>query len=451
MNENLWPDYVLLGATILTGSPGRAIIENGTISISGDRIVEISEATASAPPQSAKRVIHVAGCVIVPGFVNVHTHAALTMVRGVAEDQGFAPAYTLNVPQGHDLTEPEAVAMARLGALEALKFGSTLINDTYVHPHATLPAMADLGLRVWACGRIHDVDFAGLPLNEWKYDDAIGENTLAEATSLFQVYHGQRNGRIGVQLAAHAPDTCSRKLLERVRATRDQLGLRVTTHLCQSRVEVNRIAERDALTPPELLDDVGLLDQQLIAAHCIHVSESDVVRLGRARINVAHVPKGNATGGTIAPTTRLRKAGAQLALATDNMHADMIEVMRWALNAGRIQEGGVTDQWQPQTVFEMATMNGARAMGLDEEIGSIEVGKKADLVVVDFQQPHLCPVINPIGNLVHTGQGRDVKHVFVDGRMIVEDGRALFVDEAQVMREAQETAAALWERARRRV
>jgi 5-methylthioadenosine/S-adenosylhomocysteine deaminase len=143
----------------------------------------------------------------------------------------------------------------------------------------------------------------------------------------------------------------------------------------------------------------------------------------------------------------LREAGAQFALGTDNMHADMVEVMRWALNSGRVQEGRVTDAWQPSTVFEMANMGGARALGLEDEIGSLEVGKKADLVILDFQRPHLVPLINPLGNLVHTAQGRDVDKVIVDGRLIVEGGRSLLVDQEVILRDAQRAAERLWQRA----
>jgi 5-methylthioadenosine/S-adenosylhomocysteine deaminase len=201
-------------------------------------------------------------------------------------------------------------------------------------------------------------------------------------------------------------------------------------------------------TRAELLETVGLLDHRLLAAHCIHLGDRDIERVGRAGITVAHIPKGNATGGTIAPTSKLRRAGAAIALGTDNMHADMVEVMRWALNVGRVQEGRVDDFWQPRDVLAMATIGGARAMGLEDEIGSIAVGKKADLVIFDFQRPHLVPRVNPLGNLVHTAQGRDVETVVVDGRIVVENGRPTLVDPDEILRAASAAADALWARAR---
>jgi 5-methylthioadenosine/S-adenosylhomocysteine deaminase len=440
-------DLLLRGATLLTCDSADRVIREGAIGITGERLAYVGVAAALPPDAAALRTVDLAGRVITPGFVNVHTHAILSMVRGVAEDLGFAPAYTPGIPHGHDVTPDEAHALSRLGALEALLFGSTLINDTYVHAELTTGAMAELGLRVWNCGRIHDADFSLIGDGRWEHHAAIGERTLGEALALADKWHGKENGRVGVQLAAHAPDTCSDAFLVEIRKAAESRALRVNTHLSQSRTEVEQIRRRSGKTPAELLEDVGLLNDRLIAAHCIFVTDSDIARCGRAGIHVAHIPKGNATGGTIAPTVKLRAAGAQLALGTDNMHADMVEVMRWALAMGRVQEGKVSDSWQPKDMVRAATMGGARAMGLADEIGSLEPGKKADLVAFDFRRPHLVPDTNPIGTLVHTGQGRDVEMVLVDGRVVVESGRPTLVEVNDVLVRAQNAADALWQRA----
>lgn len=437
---------VIEGARIVPDG-GQMAIPKGRIVVAGDQIIAV-DPVDSGPPPTADRVIDASGLIAIPGLVNVHTHAILSMVRGVAEDMGFAPAYTPGVPQGHMVRPDEAVALARLGALEALKFGSTLIGDTYVHQDLTMPAMADLGMRVWSSGRVHDVDFSGVSTGRWDYDSAIGRRTLDACLALHQRFHGTADGRIGVQIAAHAPDTCSTDFLTEIRKARDATGMTVTTHLSQSTVEVARIRDRDGVTPPELLDSLGLLSDQLIAAHCIHLSDDDIARIGRAGVHVAHIPKGNATGGTIAPTRKLAAAGANLCLCTDNMHADMIEVMRWALAMGRVQVGKVEDGWDPARMLTMATRNGALAMGLQDEIGALVPGLKADIVLVDAAQPHLTPLLDALGALTHVGHGRDVKHVIVNGEIVVEDQKALRVDENAVMREAQRAAEALWQRAR---
>ncbi|MGQ9370760.1 amidohydrolase family protein [Azospirillum sp. ST 5-10] len=441
-------DLVLHGATVLTADPARPRLDDAVIVVRGGRLAAVEPRTPGTPLPPARRTLDLTGHLVTPGFVNVHTHAILTMVRGVAEDMGFAPAYTPGVPHGHEVTPDEAVALARLGALEALLFGSTLINDSYVHADRILPAMGELGLRVVACGRIHDVDFSRVHEGVWEHRDAIGAQTLGEAVDLHTAFHGAMDGRLSVHLTPHAPDTCSAALLGRVREERDRLGVRVNTHLSQSRLENERIAARDGRTPTELLDEVGLLDHRLTAAHCMHVTDDDIRRIGAAGVSVAHVPKGNATGGRIAPTAALRAAGANLALATDNMHADMIEVMRWALNVGRVQAGRIDDVWQSADVFRMATMGGAEALGMEGEIGSLEVGKRADLVAIDLRRPHLVPVLEPLGTLVHTAQGRDVVLVVVDGRVVVEDGRAVHADTTAILADAQRAAEALWARAR---
>lgn len=446
LTEPSAPDLLVAGATILTSDPARPYIDKAWIEVSEGRIRSIRE---SAPEHLDARthVVPGEGRVVTPGFVNVHTHAILSMVRGVAEDMGFAPAYTMGVPHGHDVRPDEAHALAQLGALEALCFGSTLINDSFTHQEIALAAMAETGLRAWGCGRIHDVDFSRVHLGEWNYDTKIGEWTLGLATDLIDRFHDPEGLRTGVVLAPHAPDTCTPALLCQVREMRDAHGLRINTHVAQSRLEVDFIRERDGMSPPELLEEVGLLDYRLIGAHCIHLSESDIARLGRAGVHIAHIAKGNQTHGTTAPTHALRRAGMNLALSTDNMHADMVELMRWALTTGRLQEGRITEAWQPATVFEAATIGGARALGLDCEIGSIEEGKRADLVLFDFRRPHLRPLTNVLGTLIHTGQGRDVETVIVEGEVVVANGEPMRVDRMAVINAAEAAARALWARA----
>jgi 5-methylthioadenosine/S-adenosylhomocysteine deaminase len=448
MHAPLTVDLLLADATVITADPERPVLCDGAVGIQNDRIVLVCTQDELPPQMEARRTLRLHDRVVVPGFVNVHTHAILSMVRGVAEDLGFAPAYTPGIPHGHDVSPEEACALARLGALEALRFGSTLINDTYVHADVTMEAMAETGVRVYSCGRLHDVDFSGVADGRWEYHRSIGERTLREALELARRFHGARGGRLGVQLAAHAPDTCSDAFLREIGEAARAHGLRVASHLAQSRTEVAQVRRRSGRTPVELYEDCGLLNDQLLAAHCLHLTPSDVERAGRAGIFVAHVPKGNATGGTMAPTPALRRAGARIALATDNMHADMVEVMRWALAVARVQLGAVADDWQPADALRMATREGAAAMGLADRLGSIEVGKQADLVVLDFRKLHLRPVTNALGNLVHVAQGGDVELVTVAGEIVVEHGTPTLVDEERVRHEADRAAAALWSRAR---
>lgn len=439
-------DTVIVGATLLTGDADRPLVEDGALAIKGSRIAFVGAQAELPGGFAAARTLDLEGRLVTPGFVNVHTHAVLSLMRGIAVDMAFAPAYAQGVPHGHDIEPDEAVALARLGALEALTFGSTAVVDSYVHADVTLAAMADVGLRVWTCTRLHDVDFTRLHEGVWHHDAAIGEACIAATKRLMKEHHGRNGGRTHVMLAPHAPDTCSDELLGKVALLSRETGLRVWTHLSQSKLENDVVRGRSGCTPTELLERVGLLDDRLIAAHCIHLTDDDIARLAAAGATVAHVPKGNATGGQMAPTPKLKKAGARIALATDNLTQDMTEAMRWALAVARVQLGAVSPEWQPRDVFAMATIAGARALGCEHEMGRLAPGYLADMVVFDVRRPHWTPLLDPLGTLVHDGCGRDVEHVFVDGRQVIANGEPTLVDAKRIRAEAQRASEALWAR-----
>lgn len=437
-------DTLFTNVTLLTLDPARAAIDNGAIGISGDRIAWIG--TDAEPVPAARTVLDLPGRVVIPGLINVHTHSALNMVRGVAIDSGFAPSYTKGIPNAADLSPDDAIALARLGALEAMLFGSTLIGEHFVHMDACLPELAKLGLRVHASVRLHDVDFRAVANSEWNFEARIGDALLERNVAMHERWHGREDGRIAVQFAAHAADTCSVPFLQRIAAAAN--GAIVSTHLSQSKLENERVLARTGMSSAEVFDSVGLLDSRLQCGHCIYVSDADIARMARTGANVVHIPKANASSGRLAPTPKMKAAGLNLTLATDTQHADMIELMRWALVTARVQTGGVDQHWQPAHVLAMATINGARALGLADELGSLAPGKKADLVVLDFRRPHLQPAPSALGNLVHSAQGRDVEHVFVDGRCIVRSGRATLVDGEAILDSGQRVANRLWENAR---
>jgi 5-methylthioadenosine/S-adenosylhomocysteine deaminase len=435
-------DLVLRGATLVTGD---AVVRDGWLAVQDDRIAALGGTADPVPP--AARTLELAGHVVTPGFVNVHTHSALTMVRGVAADLGFAPSYTKGIPNALDLAPEEAAVLARLGAVEALCFGSTLIGEHFVHLDACLPELVKLGLRVHASLRLHDVDFRAVAAGNWRFDPAIGEGLLDRNVAAYAAWHGKENGRVAVQFAAHAADTCSEPYLARIAAEAHRRDAIVNTHLGQSKVELERVRARTDKTPAQVFADAGLLDARLLCGHCIYVDGAEIARLARAGAHVVHIPKCNAASGRLAPNPALARAGLNLALATDTQHGDMVELTRWALATARIQTGAVDAEWQPEHVFAMATINGARALGLEADLGTLAPGKKADLVVFDFRRPHLVPAVDPVGNLVHVAQGRDIVKVFVDGRCVVDDGRPTLVDLDVVLDDARRVLDRLWRRA----
>jgi len=433
-------DLFIRDAIILTGESSQPLLRGGCIGVQGGRITWLG----ASPPErfEAGRSLSLRDRLIIPGFVNTHLHAILVMVRGVAADLGFAPSYTPGIPKGTQVNVKQARALARLGALEALLAGSTVVGDNFVHADVTTDAIAELGLRLCPSWRIHDVDFARVAQGDWHHDPSIGARTLQAGLDLMARW--RNHPRVQVNLAAHAVDTCSNDFLREVARAAQAHDVVVSTHLGQSKVEVERVKARTGRTSTEVLEEVGLLNHRLMGGHCIYVTPSDIERLARAGAHAIHIPKCNAASGRLAPTPALKRAGVNIALATDTQHGDMVELMRWALATARVQEGLVSDEWQPHHVFEMATMGGARALGQQAEIGSLAVGKKADLVVFDIRRPHWRPHVNPLGTLVHTGQGRDVEMVLVDGEVLVEGGLPTRVDMEAVCHEGEAASRELW-------
>lgn len=433
-------DLLIRDAIVVTADPTRPLLRDAWMGVQGGKITWLD--TKAPEDTGAARTWSLPGHFVTPGFVNPHAHSILSMVRGVAADLGFAPSYTPGIPKGTQVNPAQARALARLGAVEALLFGSTLLGDNFVHAEVTTQAMAELGMRLAPSWRIHDVDFAQVAHGQWRHDPSIGARTLESALRLYEQWSS--HPRVQVNLAAHAVDTCSNGFLKEIATLASQHDLVVSTHLGQSTVEVERVKARTGRSSVEVLDECGLLNGRLMGGHCIYVSDGDIALMASRGAHAIHIPKCNATSGRLAPTPKLKAAGVNIALATDTQHADMVELMRWALITARVQTGGVDDSWQPHHVFEMATMGGARALGLDNEIGSLSLGKQADFVVFDARKPHLTPHVNPLGNLVHTGQGRDVVAVAVAGELLVDGGRPTRVDLDEIVAEAETASRQLW-------
>lgn len=420
-----------------------------------DLTVEDGRIAAIAPtgtllPAPGAEVIDCRGAICIPGLVNTHNHSPLTVVRGMVEDRGFAPAYTPNVPQGHWLSDEQSLAFARLGVMEMLCAGATTIVDYYRCPEALAQAAEEFGLRALVGGRAMDADTAALARGEFVHDPAMYDATMRAAMDVVEKWDGR--GRISAILAPHAPDTCSRAMLAEFADLAAKTGRQVHTHLCQSAMEVEQIRAREGMSPVELLDDVGLLNADLIAAHCIYMEPSDIARFGAAGGVVAHAPIGNAAFGAAAPILALRDAGAAITLCTDTKSADMFEAMRCALIAARGREARETGRLSLASdaaeVFGWATAAGARALKGHAATGTIAVGGPADLTILDPDAPNLAPVIDGIGIVVHSASAPNVAHVICDGEMLVRDGRPARVDPAEVIRTAQAAAETLWERAR---
>lgn len=419
------------------------VLGDAAVAVVADRIVAVGPAAEIEAVWTPARRLGSSHHLVMPGLVNTHNHTPLMIVRGMVEDLSFAPAYTPGIPQGDALSFEEAHALARLGVFELLRFGSTTIVDFYRHPEALARAAEEAGLRAFVGGRIMDADNEALARGEWRADAARGHATLAEAMDVVERRRAP-DSLVTPILGPHAPDTCSPDLLREVATLAAERDLILHTHLHQSPMEVEAVLARDGRRPVELMEEVGLLGPRLVAGHCIHMSDADIARFGRSGSHVAHVPVGNAAHGSVAPILAHEAAGAGITLATDTKSGDMFEAMRMALAATRIRGGGFVRS--AADVLGWATRGGAKALGLDDEIGRIAVGRKADLLLLDARQPNLAPLVDGPCLLVHSANGAAVDTVVVDGRVLLEGGRPTLFDGDEVVATAETVARALWRR-----
>ncbi len=404
----------------------------------------IAEIGKDLPPAPGAVLHDAQGALCLPGFVNSHNHSPLMIVRGMVEDIGFAPAYTPGVPQGHWLSAEETLVLARLGVMEMLCSGATTIVDYYRCPEALAQAAHEFGLRAMVGGRVMDMNTAALAEGRFERAPALGDETLSAAMDTQEKWDG--HDRISTILAPHAPDSCSRDMFIQMRNIAEATGKQVHTHLSQSQMEVDQVQAREGMSPTEFLDDIGLLSPDLIAAHCIFMTKSDISRFGAAGGVVAHAPIGNASFGAAAPVKALRDAGASITLCTDTKSADMFEAMRMAIAAARWR-AGMSFDLNAAEVFDWATRGGAHALKGHAATGTLSVGGPADLILLDPNAPNLCPVIDGVGVVVHSGSAGNVTDVMVQGEWLVRDRRPTRVDMPTVIAEAQTISQGLWRRA----
>jgi 5-methylthioadenosine/S-adenosylhomocysteine deaminase len=440
---------VLHGASVVTGDDAGALHFDAALAIERGRIAALGPtADVLARRPDAERV-DARGCAIFPGFANAHTHLPRVLARGVYEDLSppQAPPFTgglapLPLPR---LSADEERAMALLGALEAIRSGTTLVLEEGVALDAYAAALGDTGLRLLLCERAWDRAGAsiGLP-GPFRVDAALGETGVARIQALHARWHGAADGRVQVGLAAWAPDMCSPELLGRLRKLQDELDVPATVHLNQVWGEVAAVKEQRGVLPTEYLARAGFLSERLVAAHCRCMTAEEEHRLGAARAAVAINSAIAARRGLAARVDDLERAGCRVTLGTDNMAEDMVEVTRTAMFMERVRRADGRRP-TPEQALAWATRNGYRALGVADG-GWLAVGNRADLIVVDLRRPHLTPALRVVSDVVHNGQAADVRDVMVDGRWLMREHRVLTLDEEAIVAEADRIARAAWRR-----
>src|SRR6266567_773301 len=443
-------DLLITDATVVTCDEDRRILERGAVAIIGSRIVAVGATAAleQAYPDCAR--MSGRGLAVLPGFINAHTHTVLTALRGTVEDWDGEIIYRYMSPVSYTMSDHERATMAALGCLEAIRSGATTLVDPFRHVPSYAGAMADTGLRLWLSESCADIDTRKIRFGDYGTDEAFGQTFLDRTQQLIEAWNGARNGRVNCQIAAHAPDNCSPAMLAELRELAGRYGLTRTCHLAQSMGEVAAVKAAHGLTPATYLDREGFLGPDLVGAHWTYCTPADIVLLAERGVQMAHNPANSSRKGphTVA-IGLIRDAGVNIALGTDNMTEDMFHALKLGLilhrgGRGRDREGGVDPQ--PQDMLDMITRNAARSVGAQDEIGSIETGKKADLTIIDLNTPAMRPVIRLVSNIVHYGHPGIVHSVMVDGEFVMRDRKVLTIDEQALLDEAQAVTQRVWER-----
>ena len=399
------------------------------------------------------------GKALLPGLVNCHAHMSAVIARGFNEDFGFPNTTRLPVTPASLLEGEERTLMVQVAALEAIRTGTTTIVENVGNIRAHASALADSGLRCVFAESIRDAENVRGPMMPERYSltepprfsAASRDEGMQRITDLFEAWDGARGGRIRVFPAAALVETSSPELLRAVRDFAEARDTGYTIHLNQSRAEFEFMVRYHAARPAEYLARHDFLGPRLFAAHARYVNDDEIVMLGDSGTTISHQAVMAANRGVSPPIPALRAAGCNIALGTDNNTNDLFEVMRIALVTERIRRNRDGDevpglQPQPEDVLADATEGGARAVQQWDTIGSLEVGKRADILVVDTQRPHLVPAGRVVSAIVHSGHPGDIESVMIDGAFVMRDGVVTTMDEEAIVREASAVGQRIWRR-----
>jgi 5-methylthioadenosine/S-adenosylhomocysteine deaminase len=339
-----------------------------------------------------------------------------------------------------------------VSCIEALHGGSTTIAENYNYLDSFALAVKETGIRAILGEQIAEADLIKIKDNVYKYNPEQAEAALDRAKKLIKKWHKTENGRITTNVAPLAPDMTTNETYQKCKEISETHNLKLTTHLSQSEGEVQQVKKKYGLTPPEFLDKLGLLNENTLCAHCSYITDKDRMKMSKNNVSVLHCPRPYAAGGRTNPLVKLLKMGMMVGLATDNVFHSMNETMRVGLFASRIRSEfiGGSNRMDRGTkpgyleMLELATIRGAEVLGIEKEVGSIESGKKADIIMYDLTNPHLQPTMEPISSVVLYGTSGNIDTVLVDGKIIKKDLKIQGKNVASIVEKSQERVIELW-------
>jgi 5-methylthioadenosine/S-adenosylhomocysteine deaminase len=431
-----------------------AVQNDVALAVEGNKIAAIGQTDTILKTYPNADVYDGQGKALVPGLINCHAHMAAVLARGFNEDFGFPNSARLALQPTSLLQGEEGTLMVTVAALEAIRTGTTTIVENTGNISGSAAALARTGLRCVFAESVRDSQNVAGPMSPEglarsetpRFSAGLRDEGLQRINDLFTAWHGKNQGRISVFPAAALAETSSPELLQAVRAFAEKHDLGYTIHLSQSLAEVDFMVRHHGLRPPAFLDKHGFLGPRLFAAHCRYVDAADIALLGRSRTIISHQAAMAANRGVIPPIAALRAAGCPIANGTDNNTNDLFEVMRVALLTERISRNDANPglRPQPEDMLEDATLGGARAVRQGEVLGSLEVGKKADILVLDTRRANLVPAGRIVSAWIHNGQPSDIESSMVDGQFIMRNRKVLTMDEDSLIAEADKVGRRIW-------
>lgn len=426
---------LVTGGTVVTVDGGRGIFAPGAVAVDGTDIVAVGPAADISNRFSARDRIDATGSVVIPGLINTHTHAPMVLYRGLADDVSLMDWLQRYIfPAEAKTVSPEMVRTGtRLAILEMIQSGTTAFADMYYFEEEIARVAKAAGMRA----------VPGQTIIQFPVADAkTPADGLTRAEAFIKEF--QHDELIVPAVAPHAIDTLDAKSLLASRALANKYGVPILIHFAETAAEVKNSEAEHKMTPVRYLDSIGFWGPRTLAAHGVWVTSADMPILRKHGVAISHNPESNmklASG--IAPVPEFMTAGLTVGLGTDgaasNNDLDMFEAMRQAALLHKLHTGDPRVIPAP-VALEMATIAGARSLGLDRLIGSLEPGKRADLAVVSMASARQTPMYDPVSHLVYATRGDDVRTVVINGRVVMRDRKMLTLDEPAVLAEARKMA-----------
>jgi len=423
---------LIRGGVVVTVDAGNSVFE-GDVLVRDGRVAAVGGAGGAADV-----TIDARGCAVLPGFVQTHVHLCQTLFRGAADDLELIDWLKKRVwPLEAAHTAGSVRASARLGVAELIRGGTTcaLTMETVNHTGEAFRVVEETGFRATVGKCMMDKgDEVPAALREET------EASVAESLELLSKWHGRAGGRVRACFAPRFAVSCTRELLTRVAGLARERGVMIHTHASENRDEIAMVERETGRRNLVHLDELGVSGPHVLLAHCVHLDEGELDLLARTGTHVAHCPSSNLKlGSGLAPVAEMLERGVSVSLGADgapcNNRLDMFTEMRAAALLQKVRRGAAA--LPAQRVLRMATIDGARALGLAGEVGSIEVGKRADLAVLDLERLHLTPRPDVVSTVVYAAEAADVRTVLIDGQLVLRDGELLTMDEREVIAEAR--------------